>query len=101
MAAQLIELANEGALDGDRFREFIAETARAIGAPSGNVLAFQPGTSTMLFAAMIGPNYSERVLQLYQSDFMHIEPHRKFVTREHMASDAAILLCHDFISETD
>jgi DNA-binding CsgD family transcriptional regulator len=100
-AAQLIELAYEGALDAGRFREFVGETARAIGAPSGNVMAFQPGTSNLLFAQLVGPNYTDRALALYQSEFMHIEPHRKFVTREHMGADTGVLLCHDFISEEE
>jgi len=100
-AAQLVELAQEGALDAGRFREFVGETARAIGAPSGNVLAFQPGTSNVLFAQLVGPNYTDRVLRLYQSEFMHIEPHRKFVNREHMGADTNVLLCHNFISETE
>lgn len=100
-AAQLIELASEGALDGGRFTEFVAETARAIGAPSGNVLAFQAGTTNMMFASMVGPNYSEKVLRLYSQEFMHIEPHRKFAGREYMGKDSNILLCHDFISEEE
>jgi DNA-binding CsgD family transcriptional regulator len=100
-AAQLIELASEGALDAGRFRELVSETARAIGAPSGNVMAFQPGTSNLMFATLVGPNYTEKVLRLYRHEFMHIEPHRKFVTAKHMGADTNVLLCHEFITEDD
>jgi DNA-binding CsgD family transcriptional regulator len=100
-AAGLIELANEGALSPQRFHEFVGETARAVGAPSGNVQAFKAGTAECLFACLNGPNYSERALRLYQSGYMHIEPHRKFVTRDYMGNSSRVMLCHEFISEAE
>jgi DNA-binding CsgD family transcriptional regulator len=99
--SQLIELAYEGAMSAERFNEFVAETARAVEAPSGNVLAFEPGTSNCMFASLWGPHYTERVLKLYRDEFMVLEPHRKFVNREHLGEDTTTLLCHRFLSDND
>lgn len=99
--SQLIELAYEGAMSAVRFNEFVAETARAIEAPSGNVLAFDPGTPNCIFASLWGPSYSERTLRMYQTDFMAMDPHRKLASREYLGADANVLLCHRFLSEAD